>query len=330
MDTFSCPGCRSRLIRTAGLQPGDAVQCPRCRTQFDVPPEGGDAPARPPEREVGLTTTPSPPRREDHADEAALPRPDRDVTFGPGRKGVGDLTSRYAVELGRWWSLAARHYGAYLGGHLGFALLFGLIALGTAIIPCVGALAMLFVLPPLSFGSWVVALQQLRGRRWEFGDFFRGFDWFGAIVGYVFLQWFVILGSLLPLAGAGLLHAALASPRPPLPAVSFAVFGLGGLTSFFLLVYFGVRLCTFAPLLIVDRNLDAVEAMHGSWRLTEGKVLPLFSVYFVLQLLLVAGYFACVVGLLFALPMVVLVWTAAYLHATEGVPRRDDDEPKGW
>src|SRR5262245_47504964 len=33
-DTLTCPNCLSRLRWPTGLEPGAAVVCPRCRTQF--------------------------------------------------------------------------------------------------------------------------------------------------------------------------------------------------------------------------------------------------------------------------------------------------------
>jgi uncharacterized membrane protein len=83
----------------------------------------------------------------------------------------------------------------------------------------------------------------------------------------------------------------------------------------------------FAALFVLDRGQGPLQALSSSWRLTAGKVGALMCYNAVLGLLLLLGYAACVVGLLFLCPFAVLAHAAAYLGLTgqpvRGGGRRD-------
>ena len=89
---------------------------------------------------------------------------------------------------------------------LWFVLVLVAIALPLAFIPVAGVVVAyvlgyglgLLVFPPLFAGGPLVALNLIQGKRWSFGDFFAGFNWFGGIVGTTFLQVILTLLCLAP------------------------------------------------------------------------------------------------------------------------------------
>lgn len=67
-------------------------------------------------------------------------------------------------------------------------------------------------------------------------------------------------------------------------------------------IYLALRL-GFTHLLIVDKNMDPIEALKKSWEITSGHVLQLFLLAVVLVLLNIAGAVLFLVGLLITIPM---------------------------
>lgn len=63
---------------------------------------------------------------------------------------------------------------------------------------------------------------------------------------------------------------------------------------------------------IVDRNMGIIESLRYSWELTRGNSMNLFVVFLFSILVLAAGCIALMVGLLFAFPMMWLMWIVAY------------------
>jgi hypothetical protein len=327
-----CPYCNSKLEALPELRPGDEVRCPSCERVFPVPASDPSVTrqAPPPGPETGgIATAPGPgarPRPEGvtpdadpdlerwggrqggapEYDEDHPPRSYRDYDYGEGR--TGPLSTDYAVDMGRWFALANAHYSQFLLSVV-FTLIAVVINQVIAQIPYVGGIINLFVSPPMFAGLTLVALKQLKGERWAFGDFFGGFQsqWYLSLVGYNFLSGLVIALPLLP--GAVVLGIGLAANDETLVLGGAAAMLVLGVIS----IYLGVRLGLFGTALILDRRYRAIDAMRGSWELTQDHFWSLFAVQLVLGLILLGGVLLLCVGYLFALPFVTLVNTAGYL-----------------
>ena len=63
---------------------------------------------------------------------------------------------------------------------------------------------------------------------------------------------------------------------------------------------------------IVDRNMGIIESLKYSWELTKGNGLNLFVIMLFTILIVLAGCIAMLVGMLFAFPMMFLMWIVAY------------------
>jgi hypothetical protein len=188
----------------------------------------------------------------------------------------------YRVSIGRWLSLARQHYGAYFGQAIGYAIVAGLISGAAQAV--VGAIAGFILDPPLQAGPTVVALAQMKGQRWKFGDFFGGFQVFGQTIGLRFMQGFATLGVMAPGLIVGLFalfmddRGALVG-EPGKSVWGVAVFAGCCLLSLLAAWYVGMRLSFFALHLVIDRRFNVMDALTTSWRLCRGRVggLILFS-----------------------------------------------------
>jgi len=69
----------------------------------------------------------------------------------------------------------------------------------------------------------------------------------------------------------------------------------------------------FIPYLIVDKNMGAIEAIKESYQITKGNTLKLFVLnLIVVPALVILGFLLLVVGVLFAIPMVYLMYAMVY------------------
>jgi hypothetical protein len=170
---FACPECGAPIQTSEGMGPGLSVRCQACRTTVRVPEEE-------------FTASPPPAPRRPRDEFTVAPGSEQDDFDGPDgpREGIGlqGLSNEYAINVGNWFRCAQAHWSAVLGPMIGYFLVYLLIVVGL-VITCVGIVALLFLGPPLAAGFIVVGLAQLKGERWTFGNFFRGFRQFGSILG---------------------------------------------------------------------------------------------------------------------------------------------------
>jgi hypothetical protein len=156
----------------------------------------------------------------------------------------------------------------------------------------------------------------------EFGDLFSGFQKIQAclivavirsIIGFVLGIVFLLGGTALGVGavGAGMLITSDGKFNPAL---------LGGVLIgvFILLVIYAIIslvigvISTFIYPLIGERNLSGGEAFMLSVKSGLGNLVGLFLLLILCGLMMVGGFFACIVGMLFVLPIVSASVFAAY------------------
>jgi uncharacterized membrane protein len=80
---------------------------------------------------------------------------------------------------------------------------------------------------------------------------------------------------------------------------------------------------------IVDKNMGIIESLGYSWNLTKGNGLNLFVILLFSICVIIAGCLALIVGLLFAYPMMWLMWIVAYRWLQYGGRAVLDDPATG-
>jgi hypothetical protein len=324
-NQFFCPNCQTLLKTPEPVPPGTKIKCPRCASIFSAPVEAEPVAAEPaahvtPRATVPPSPPPPPPAEPLYYDSYPSPT--------AYRHGLSGLSDRYSIDLGRWFQLAFAHYLSILGPMIGYTLLMGVVVVVLYLLTLlvVGVFGWIFLAPPLFLGYTIVSLAQLKGRSWSFGDFFSGFQWFGAAVGNALLCLVLVLGLALACAVPGIMMAVLAgvtkTPVFAVPAVLFFIVG------FCVLYYVLFRAFCFCPQLIVDRRCGPWEAIQGSWTLSQGHFWPLFGISLLLGVINHAGASFAGVGILFTMPLVVLIWNAGYLTIAGTEPPVDRPAPQ--
>ena len=187
------------------------------------------------------------------------------------------LRRNASVDIGdaisRGWQLVMDHMGILVGG----SLLAWVVTLALGCVPIVGwILSMVLV-----GGLYLFFIRRIRGENVEIGDVFSGFSL-----------------AFAPLALAGLLTWLLTT-------IGLILCILPGI---YLLVGY-----VFVPALVIDKKLDFWPAMEVSRQVVQKHWWTIFGLLLVLALIVIAGFIACLVGVIIAAP----VATAALMYAYE-------------
>jgi uncharacterized membrane protein len=322
------------------IAPGSQVKCPQCQTAFAVPQPGA---APPPAGQVAAAASPPPPPGAGYVSAGGFAPPggygQPHDPYGRG-PGIAGLSNQYTIDLGKIFSVAWERGMAAFGPMVGFmailvgvAIPLGLLLFLAAFIPILGSLLIQVieaaVFAPLLAGFYIVGLAQLRGQSWAFGDFFGGFrHWVQLfVVGLItnLLYWVCFLPSEVAnlIAGADMIRMyqdILAGRQPPPTDPTWSLLGncsmiIGGVIYGLIMV----RFLLFAPLLIVDRGLGAMDAIKGSMAVVEGHYLGWVGSAFLIGLIGGVGVLACCIGLIVTVPFAYgLLWTSAYLQTVAG------------
>jgi hypothetical protein len=323
---------------------GQKVQCPTCGDTFftsantgspqpstsaheGVPPRSSASPLI--EREERLSYEEPPPMRRppapadeeryavqppDHDEQGEEPphepafEADEEPQPDDWRKdSLAGVSNRYSIYVGEWFDYAKEHYSAVLGPMIAYTAIYIAIDCSLGLVPFVSVLTLFLLDPVLQAGYVVVCLAQLKGKPWSFGDFFSGFQRYGALIGNFFITFGIVFGFLLlniivlAVARAGPAHGFL-----PL-AIVFMV-----LTSF-ACAYVLLRATCFNVWLIIDRGCGPFEAIQGSWTISRDHFWGLFGSLLVVWIVGGIGVLLCGIGVLFTWPLYFLAKTAGYL-----------------
>jgi predicted Zn finger-like uncharacterized protein len=330
-EIVNCPQC-ARQLRVPDDLLGKKVKCPSCEKIFTA---AAKAPtAKPPvpaveeerfEEDARLERRRRRPVPEDDYDDEPVDeeeheeRPRRRRRFEDEeeelpeeeldrpRRGLRGLNGEYSIDLGQWFEIAKENYGAVLGPMIGYMFVALIIDIALAVIPFVGPFISLFVDPPLQAGYTIVALAQLKGKRWSFGDFFSGFQWYGTLLANFWLTLLIVLGCMVPTVAVFILAAISRSD-----ALLFVAFGVA-LVNLVILLFVTIRTTLFNVQIIVDRKCGPIEAIQGNWALTQGHTLGLLGVSILVGLIAFAGVLLCGIGALFTVPFAIMIMNSGYL-----------------
>jgi uncharacterized membrane protein len=185
------------------------------------------------------------------------------------------ITGGYSVKSGDWvregWALFKQKPGEFIG----FTVLFAVITAIAGMIPFGNVIVGI----PLGAGFYVYLFNMFKGRPAEFGDFFKGFYYFLAVI------------------LAGLLVTIFST-------VGFLLLILPG-------IYLGVAYM-FTTLLIVDKDMHFWQAMETSRRVITRQWWSVFGFALLLLLVNIVGALALLVGLLVSFPVSICATAVAY------------------
>ena len=187
------------------------------------------------------------------------------------------LRRNTSVDIGsaisRGWALVRDHMGMLVGG----SLLAWVVMIALGCVPIVGWIISMVVVG----GLYLFFIRSIRGENVEIGDVFAGFSL-----------------AFANLALAGLMTWLLTT-------IGFLLCILPG-------IYLAVAY-VFVPPLVIDKKMEFWPAMEVSRQVVQRHWWSMFGLLIVLMLLVIAGFIACLVGAIIAIPMA----TAALMYTYE-------------
>lgn len=216
---------------------------------------------------------------------------------------------RHAVEpiecIKAGWQLVKDQYWFFVGMCAVAVLIGSAVPLG-------------ILLGPMMCGVYMTFFKRRRGETIEFGDVFKGFDYFGPGLIATLLHILPIMAIVIPayfLFYIGLfVSLAAQGGEEPNPAAMFGVFAMFGL---FWIVMFLVILIvsigfTFAYPLIVDRKLGGWDAVKLSFRAAMSNFWRLLGLGIISFLMGFGGIILCYVGVFLTFPITYAAIASAY------------------
>jgi len=193
-------------------------------------------------------------------------------------------------------------------------LFLGIIAVGMIIASMV---PLGIMLGPMMCGIYVALFKQRRGQLIEFGDLFKGFDYFkDSLIASLLhvIPVFVIIIPTYVIFYISLIAMIGASGGQPDPAVVLGFFGFWALI-FVVVVVVMVLISvifTFAYPLIVDRRLSGMDAVKLSAKAAMANYMGLIGLMLLTSLLGIIGAMFCYVGAFLIAPVTFAALGTAY------------------
>jgi hypothetical protein len=320
---FRCPACQQQL-RVPDESAGKNAKCPKCGTIAAIPSANLAAGAPPPPslppplvsppaspfgdaeqpgRNPFAEKSPPPPSLNPYASPAD--------SFAPKIAAAGAFPSQpvtnQRVEIGQIWNYAWQVWQTNLGLLVGVTLTVIAISYAfsipitifqlvleqrdekelAAVVVFLGNIVSFVVQTFVGIGHAIIALKLARQQPTSFGELFSG--------GRRFLP--VLLATILFMIA--LIAGAFACVVP-------AIF----LGIFFWPYYF----------LIVEEKAAVIESFSLAYQVTEGNRLTTFLLALLSIAVMLIGFFAFCIGIIFAAPLVTMLWVCAYLMMSGQIP----------
>jgi len=318
---FRCPACQQQL-RVPDESAGKNAKCPKCATISAIPFASAAAASAPPPP-PSLPPPPSSPFSDagqpggnPFADQVqpkpslnpyASPADSYAPQFGPAGGYASQPVINQRVEIAHVWNYAWQVWQNNLGLLVGVTLIVMGISYAVAIpigilqvvldardqhelangVAVLGNIASNLVQMYLGIGQAIIALKVARQQPAAFGDLFSG--------GHRFL----------PVLGLTIL----------IVVAVFAGLALCVVPAILLLLAFWP--CYY---LVVEERASVFDSFSLAYQLTEGNRLTTFLLGLLSFAVMLIGFFALCIGIIFAAPLVTVVWATAYLMMSGQIP----------
>jgi hypothetical protein len=171
----------------------------------------------------------------------------------------------------------------------------------------------LFIIFYLGFQAYTLKAVRREGPDW--GDFFWGWKYPVRIFVADILSSLPLLIACL-LGGLALTLVNALSVPDSLMFIKYATLGVLGASLVWVLGYTGIRLNQWS-LLLIDKNVTALESVKQSWTLMQGQAINFFGLLVILSLLNCLGALALVVGVFVSIPVSLGTFAAFYVKISE-------------
>ncbi len=191
----------------------------------------------------------------------------------------------------------------------------------------IGSAVPIVLVGAMMCGIYLVLFRKIDGYSIEFGDLFKGFDYFlpGLILSIVIMipVFIMLFGMYVPIIAVTLTGQKMNESE----LFSFFAAVFIGEMIFVLLMVCLHTLLIFAFPLIVDRKLSAVNAIKTSSKAVWHNLSGIAGLMGVSCVVGIVGYLAFCIGIYFALPLIFTASAVAYRKIFPALPSQDFSPP---
>jgi hypothetical protein len=232
--------------------------------------------------------------------------------------------SSFEFPFGDALSRGFEIYKDNFGPMVGFTLIMMIIMMVVGAVPILGTVVTsIFLGPQLLAGLYIVCQKINRGESYEFGDFFKGFDyWRELATTYAII--FVVYAVLIIVPVTYLVGWSVFQDFDQLIQEGINPFaGISWTISLFMIpfLYLAVSWIFVTPI-VVFHKLTNLEAMEASRRVASRFWFPLFAYIILASIIAMLGMIACFVGIILTLP---IVYTCIYSAYDSVYPDYDEE-----
>ena len=184
-------------------------------------------------------------------------------------------------------------------------LFVGICAVGLLV---ASAVPLGILMGPMMCGIYMIFFKRMRNEPFEFGLLFKGFDFFGPSLVATLLHVIPIMAIVVPayiIFYFGFVFSIIAQGNEPNPAVMLgvmALFGVFWLVMFIIIIFISIGF-TFSYTLIVDRKLQAMDAIKLSFKAAMANFWRILGMTLLTGLLTFVGLMLCYVGAFLVFPL---------------------------
>lgn len=191
----------------------------------------------------------------------------------------------------------------------------------------IGGAIPIVLIGPMLCGIYLVLFDKMQGKKIEFGELFKGFEYF---LPSLILSVIIMVPLFIMMIGIYAPMIAMAVAGPRMSEAELFAFIAGTIAVELVFAVFMVCLHTllmFAFPLLVDKKLSAIEAIKLSaravWRNLSG-VVGLFLVGFVVA---IVGYLMLCIGIYLVMPLIIMAQLVAYRKIFPAPTSQDFNPP---
>jgi len=232
----------------------------------------------------------------------------------------------YEFDIGKYISDGFELCKQNLGNFVAYTFVFLAIAFAVGIIPFVGNIASIVIMPPLAVGWFIVAKKIQTNEPSEFSDFFRGFDFIGPLILVRVVQTVIYIAIMIPFIVASFSYLEMFTD--PFYMDTYELEDDFPYWAFLLMVpiLYLATAWRWAPMFVIFHKMGFWEAMETSRRLVTQRWFSHFALLLVYMLFAIGGVLAFFVGLIFVMPIIFCIEYAAFADVTQFLQEAAGDE----
>jgi hypothetical protein len=233
------------------------------------------------------------------------------------------LQNGYNVNFGNYFSRGYELFKANMSGHIVFTIVFFLITGILSLIPVINLFAFL-ITAPIGYGIFLVNFKYITTKtQGTFGDYFKGFDYFGSIILPSLISAIIAIFIIALILGYAIIPVFLSGDKTEIANALLSKWYLF-ILAFVIIAYISL-INAVAVFVGIFHGEGVSESLKIGFHFVNKNPILLFVFLIINSLLLAGGLFVFIIGILFTYPLY-MCNTFAIFEDLLGLKETDGDK----